>query len=313
MKTALITGAGGQDGRLLSRLLLADHWDVIGLVRREESTVENGVRKIVCDVGDGKALRETFDGVRPARVFHLAAAHHSSEGGAGDKSAEVSAMIRVNFEAAATLLDWIAAKSRTTRAAFAGSSQMYQAQSADLIVDETTPTNPRTFYGHTKVWTRDLVRHARERLGLHASFAVLFNHESELRGPSYVTRKIVDAAVSGASLELMNIGGRADWSAARDIVAGLAAMAERASPGEYVLGSGEAHRVRDWVELAYTRMGRDPASVTAKNDAANFIPIANPRKAMLDGVWRPQLAFHALVENMTDSIAGTRSPATFRH
>ncbi|MBL8653272.1 MAG: hypothetical protein JNJ97_03690, partial [Alphaproteobacteria bacterium] len=102
-------------------------------------------------------------------------------------------------------------------------------------------------------------------------------------------------------------------SAARDIVAALAAMAERASPGEYVLGSGEAHRVRDWVELAYARMGRDPASVTAKNDAPNFIPIANPRKAMLDGVWRPQRAFHALVENMTDAISGTQSPATDRH
>jgi GDPmannose 4,6-dehydratase len=313
MKTALITGAGGQDGRLLSRLLLADHWELAGLVRHEASTVEPGMRKIVCDVGDGKALRETLDAVKPSRVFHLAAAHHSSEGGAGDKSAEVAAMIRVNFEAAATLLDWIAAKSRTTRAVFAGSSQMYQAQGADLIVDETTPANPRTFYGHTKVWTRDLVRHARERLGLHAGFAVLFNHESELRGPSYVTRKIVDAAVSGAPLELLNIGGRADWSAARDIVAALAAMAERASASEYVLGSGEAHRVRDWVEIAYARAGRDSATVTAKSDAPNFIPIANPRKAILDGVWRPRSAFHTLVESMTGAIAGTRSPATGPH
>lgn len=313
MKTALITGAGGQDGRLLSRLLRADHWDIAGLVRHEVSVVESGVRKIVCDVGDGTALRETLDTVKPARVFHLAAAHHSSEGGAGDKSAEVSAMIRVNFEAAANLLEWIAARSRTTRAVFAGSSQIYQAQGADLIVDETTPANPRTFYGHTKLWTRDLVRHARERLGLHASFAVLFNHESELRGPSYVTRKIVDAAASGAPLELMNIGGRADWSAARDIVAALAAMAERASPGEYVLGSGEAHRVRDWVEAAYARMGRDPATVTAKSDMANAIPIANPRKALLDGVWRPRLAFHALVESMVDSISGTGSPASDPH
>jgi GDPmannose 4,6-dehydratase len=313
MKTALITGAGGQDGRLLSRLLLADHWDIAGLVRHEASTVESGVRKIVGDVGDGTALRETLDAVKPSRVFHLAAAHHSSEGGTGDKSAEVAAMIRVNFEAAATLLEWIAAGSRATRAVFAGSSQMYQAQGADLFVDETTPANPRTFYGHTKLWTRDLVRHARERLGLHASFAVLFNHESELRAPSYVTRKIVDAAVSGAPLELMNIGGRADWSSARDIVAALAAMAERASPGEYVLGSGEAHRVRDWVQIAYARTARDPAAVTAKSDAAGFIPIANPRKAILDGVWRPRIAFHALVENMTDAISGTQSPATGRH
>lgn len=313
MKTALITGAGGQDGRLLSRLLLADHWDVIGLVRHEASIVEPGVRALVCDVGDGKALRAALDAAKPARVFHLAAAHHSSEGGAGDKNAEVSAMIRVNFEAAATLLDWIAAKSRMTRAVFAGSSQMYQALGADLIVDETTPANPRTFYGHTKVWTRDLARHARAGLGLHASFAVLFNHESELRGPSYVTRKIVDAAVSGARLELMNIGGRADWSAARDIVAALAAMAERASPGEYVLGSGEAHRVRDWVAIAYARMGRDPATAGAKNDTPNAIPIADPRKALLDGVWRPRIAFHALVENMADAIAGTQSPVTGPH
>lgn len=314
MNVAFITGAGGQDGRLLSRRLMVDRWRVVGAVRRPDTPLEPGVERIVCDVGDGPALTRALAAVAPDRVFHLAAAHHSSEGGAGDEAALTRAMVRVNFEAAAAILDWLAAKAPHARAVFAGSSQMYAApDGADAPIDEAAPVAPRTFYGRTKAWTRDLARHARERLGLHASFAVLFNHESELRGAGYVTRKIVDAAASGAGADILNAGARADWSAAEDIVTALAAMAAAREPGEYVLGSGEAHAVRDWIDIAFARTGADPARLRLANETRGPALIADPRRAARELGWRPRIGFRALVEGMTDAaVREFRSRGTAR-
>ncbi|MCM0018988.1 MAG: GDP-mannose 4,6-dehydratase [Tagaea sp.] len=314
MSVALITGAGGQDGRLLSRRLTADRWRVVGLVRAAASPVEPGVERLVCDAGDGAALTMALTQVSPDRVFHLAAAHHPSEGKPDDEAALTRAMVRVNFDAAATILDWMAAKSPRARAVFAGSSQMYAAPAAaDAAVDETTPMAPRTFYGRTKAWTRDLARHARERLGLHASFAVLFNHESELRGPGFLTRKIVDAAASGVGADILNAGARADWSAAEDIVAALGAMAEASVPGEYVLGSGEVHAARDWIDIAFARAGADPAILRIARETSDAALRADPSRAARELGWRARIGFRALVERMTDAaVRESRSRGTAR-
>lgn len=314
MSVVLITGAAGQDGRLLSRLLLADRHRVVGLVRRADTVPEPGVERSICDAGDGAALRAALEAAAPDRVFHLAAAHHSSEGAAADEAVLTRAMVRVNFEAAATILDWMAARSPRTRAVFAGSSQMYAAPGAqDEAIDETTPMDPRTFYGRTKAWTRDLARHARERLGLRASFAILFNHESELRGPSFVTRKIADAAASGEGADILNAGARADWSAAEDIVAALAAMADAREPGEYALGSGEVHAVRDWIDIAFARTGAGQAALRIAAETPTRALYADTRRAARELGWRPKIGFRALVERMTDaSLKEFRSRGTAR-
>jgi GDPmannose 4,6-dehydratase len=314
MNIALITGAGGQDGRLLSRLLVVDRWRVVGLVRDAASPLEPGVERLVCDVGDGAALAQALATVSPDRVFHLAAAHHSSEGPAGDQAALTRAMVRVNFDAAATILDWMATRKPGARAVFAGSSQMYAAPvGADVAIDERTPMAPRTFYGRSKAWTRDLARHARARLGLHVGFAILFNHESELRGPGFVTRKVVDAAASGAGADILDAGARADWSAAEDVVVGLAAMAEAHAPDEFVLGSGAVHAVRDWIDIAFARSGADPSALRIARETSNAALRADPSRAARELGWRPRFEFHALVERMTDAaIREFRSRGTAR-
>lgn len=314
MDVALITGAGGQDGRLLSRLLVAQGLGVVGLVRRAQSAVEPGVEKRVCDVGARAALTDALETVKPARIFHLAAAHHSSDGAAGDEAALSREMERVNFDAAAAIVDWMADSAGAVRAVFAGSSQMYAAPAdADIRIDETTPMAPRTFYGVTKARTRELVREARERRGLHAGFAILFNHESELRGPGFVTRKIVDAAAAHAPLELANIGARADWSAASDIVAALSRMAASERPGEFVLGSGEAHAVRDWTTIAFAHAGADMSAIRARSDQRTSALVADSSRAERELGWRRQTGFRSLVEAMTDAaIREFRSRGTER-
>jgi GDPmannose 4,6-dehydratase len=310
----LITGAAGQDGRLLARRLLAQGMRVVGLVRRAENVVEGGVEKVVCDVGNADALAGALSRVRPARIFHLAARHHSSEGSKDDQAELSLGMVRVNFLAAATIVEWMAAHARAARAVFAGSSQMFPAPGMqDRRIDETTQAAPRTFYGTTKAWVRDLARHARETLGLHAGFAILFNHESALRGSGFVTRRIVDAAAAGRAIELANIGARADWSAAADIVEALDRMAAAPAPGEYVLGSGAAHSVRDWADIACARAGADRTLVSARADEASGALVADCARAAHELGWRPTTDFRALVEEMTDAaVREFRYPGTGR-
>jgi GDPmannose 4,6-dehydratase len=307
----LITGAGGQDGRLLSHLLVGRGHDVVGLVRRADAVLEPGVARLVADVGDRAALAAALDAVRPARIFHLAAAHHSS---AGAPDGVERNMVKVNFEAAATLLDWMARTAPAARLVLAGSSQMYTAPAAgELAVDETTPEAPATFYGRTKADARAAAAAARAA-GLHAGTAILFNHESELRGPGFVTRRLVDAAATRTRVEVMNAAARVDWSAARDVVDGLARMAEAAAPGDYVFGSGTLRSVRDWARVACARARVDPAAIlAAASDRPTGALVANPARAARELGWQPRIGFAELVDAMVDdALRGSRSPGTAR-
>lgn len=307
----LVTGAGGQDGRLLSRLLVGRGVEVIGLVRRADAVLEPGVARLVADVGDREALLAALDAVRPARIFHLAAAHHSSAGAPAGVERD---MVRVNFEAAATLLDWAARAARDARIVLAGSSQMYTAPAAgELAVDEATPEAPATFYGRTKADARAAAAAARAG-GLHAGTAILFNHESELRGPGFVTRRLVDAAAARTRVEVMNAAARVDWSAARDVVDGLARMAEAETPGDYVFGAGILHSVRDWALAACARARVDPDAIfAAASDRPAGALVANPARAARELDWMPTTGFADLVGGMVDAaLRGSRSPGTAR-
>lgn len=307
----LITGAGGQDGRLLSRLLVGRGHEVVGVVRRDDAVLEPGVARLVVDVGDRSALLAALDAVRPARIFHLAAAHHSSAGAPVGVERD---MVRVNFEAAATLLDWAVQAAPDARIVLAGSSQMYTAPDAgERAVDEATPAAPATFYGRTKADARDAAAAARAG-GLHAGTAILFNHESELRGPGFVTRRLVDAAATRTRVEVMNAAARVDWSAASDVVDGLAAMAAAERPGDYVFGSGVLHSVRDWALVACARAGADPAEIfAAASDRPVGALVSNPACAARELGWRVTTRFEDLVGGMVDeALRGSRSPGTAR-
>ncbi|MCA3267750.1 MAG: GDP-mannose 4,6-dehydratase [Azospirillum sp.] len=307
MPRALITGAAGQDGRLLSRLLVARGWRVSAVVRTPDAPLEPGCDRVVCDVGNAAALEAALVRWSPDAIYHLAAVHRSSEASPTDVVGETFAMVAVNFKAAETILGWAVRTARSSRLVFVGSSQMYAAPvDGDSRIDESTPMAPRTFYAETKAWTRALCRHGRAALGLHASFAVLFNHESVFRTAGFVTRKIVDAAVRGEPLVLRDPDATADWCAAEDIVAALAAIGARSTPDEYVLGGGAKRSIRDWVAAAYARTGRAAPDFGAAPGVSRPALIAETGRALTHLGWRCETSFEAMVAKMVDDARARR-------
>lgn len=303
---ALVTGALGQDGFILSRALRSRGVEVVGVARpggseRRRILEGLGCRIAEIDLRDPAPLAALVADIRPGSIFHLAAAHHAA--GAPEDAAVWRAMTAVNQHATEVLA--AAASGTACALVYASSSQIWTARDAEHVVDEASPRDPASFYGRTKIAAAEALAHFRTHGGLNASVAILFNHESPWRAPSFVTRKISMAAARAARgdrapLDLMNIGARADWQAASDVIEALMLMAGAAAPGDYVLASGRAHAVRDFVAAAYDRAGVPPV-VAAARDQAGPVLVGNAAKARRELGWRPATGFVQIAEEMVDA------------
>jgi GDPmannose 4,6-dehydratase len=310
---SLITGALGQDGFLLCRRLRELGADVIGIVRpggghtiRREILTGLGCRLVDLDVCDTTALANLVAAVRPANLFHLAAAHHASD--SPPETPEIwRSMIGVNVLATEAMARACVTEGLDCSFVYASSSQVWTARSLEHRVDETTPVDPASFYGRTKVWATDLLRLYRDRRGLRATVAILFNHESPWRARSFISRKITMAAAHAASgkrevLKLANIGSRVDWQAAVDVIDALLLMAVSAWPDDYVLASGQSHSVRDFLDVAFGHVGLDwEALVEANQDKPGPALVGDPNKAVARLGWQPRYAFGEFVHRMVDA------------
>jgi GDPmannose 4,6-dehydratase len=299
---ALVTGARGQDGTLLRALLTARGVEVLGLDRPRPGAKDRAIRDV--DVGDPAELARAFEEFAPDQVYHLAACHHSSEW-SGSIALERE-MIATNFRAAEVLLTMAAERKPACRVLLAGSSQMYTGvPGVATVVSEETPMHPATFYGRTKAWARELLDFYRERHGLFGSTAILFNHESTLRSPEFVTRKITIGAARAArglrpDLHLRDVGSETDWSSAADVVEGMHLALSADAPADYVLASGVAHSVADVLEIAFRSVGLD------WREFATFDPPREgPRATLLGDTarirslgWAPSVSFAGLIEDM---------------
>ena len=306
---ALITGALGQDGFILSYALRARGREVVGVVRpgaaggRRRVLEALGCRLVEIDLAAPAPLADLAAEAKPASIFHLAAAHLAS--GSEETPAVWRAMTAVNQQATEILAQ--AALKLGSALVYASSSQIWTAREAEHVADEATPPDPSTFYGRTKIAAADMLAHARNHQGLKASVAILFNHESAWRSPSFVTRKISMAAARAARgdkarLALANIGARTDWQAASDAVEALLLMAGADVPGDYVLGSGRSHAVRDFVRVAFDHVGLPwQDSVAAARDEAGPVLVGRSDKARRDLGWRPVRDFAAVVHEMVDA------------
>ena len=311
---SLVTGALGQDGFILCRRLRALGVDVVGVarpggghaVRRRVLEQDLGCRIVDADLTDPQPLGALVADLRPASIFHLAAAHHSSHGTV-ETPDTWRAMIAVNLVATEALAHAAVATGGECSLIYASSSQIWTARDPDQRINETTPVEPATFYGHTKVWAADLLGQYRDRHGLKTFVAFLFNHESPWRSSDFVTRMVAQAAAQAARgdtapLHLRNIGARADWQAAEDVVEALILMAEAPVPDNYVLASGRSHSVRDVVEAAFGHVGIEwRHRVTADRDQAGPCLIGDPAKARRRLGWRPRVDFEQLVRGMVDA------------
>jgi GDPmannose 4,6-dehydratase len=337
-KTALITGITGQDGAYLADLLLGKGYDVHGIKRRSSSFNTGRIDHLYQDphetdlrfslhygdMTDATNLIRIIQEVRPNEIYNLAAQSHvqvSFE--TAEYTANVDAMGTLRLLEAIHLLGL----TQKTRFYQASTSELY-GNVREIPQSETTPFYPRSPYAAAKLYAYWITVNYREAYGMHASNGILFNHESPLRGETFVTRKIT-RAVAAISLGLQgqlflgNLDAERDWGHARDYVEGMWRILQHEVGDDYVLATGKKYSVRKFVELAFSEVGTeihwrgegvgeegfDPKSgkVLVKVDPRYFRPtevellIGNPDKAKRILGWRATTTFEDMVREMVQA------------
>jgi GDPmannose 4,6-dehydratase len=270
-KTALITGVTGQDGAYLAELLLAKGYIVHGVKRRSSSfntgridhlyrdSHEAGVRFFLHfgDMTDATNLIRLVAQTKPDEIYNLAAQSHvqvSFE--TAEYTANADGLGPLRLLEAIRLLGL----EKATRFYQASTSELYGG-TPTVPQNETTPFYPRSPYGAAKLYAYWITVNYREAYGIHASNGILFNHESPIRGETFVTRKVTRAVAAIARgkqerLYIGNLDAKRDWGHARDYVEGMWRMMQQPEPDDYVLATGESHSVREMIELAFAETGR---------------------------------------------------------
>jgi GDPmannose 4,6-dehydratase len=315
-KRALVTGVTGQDGAYLSQLLLAEGYDVFGLVRRSAHEglgdhrlrwlgVADQVRLIPGDLIDPPSLARAVQEVRPDEVYNLAA--QSSVAASWSQSLATG---QVTGAGVANLLEAVLAHAPQARFYQASSSEIFGAADRQ-VQDETTPMHPRSPYAVAKLYGHWMTVCCRESFRLHASAGILFNHESPLRGLEFVTRKVTDAAARiklglASEVRLGNIDTQRDWGHARDYVRAMWLTLQQDQPGDYVIATGRTTTVRRMCEIAFDLVGLD-LDAHLVIDPALWRPTDVPRlcgdasKAERVLGWRATTTLEAMIQEMVEA------------
>jgi len=332
MKKALITGITGQDGSYLAELLLKKGYDVHGIIRRSStfntSRIDHFYRDPhkkgamhlhYGDLSDGSNLNRVLEKIDPHEIYHLGAQSH----------------VRVSFDlpeytgdvtglGTVRLLDAIRETGIKTKFYQASSSEMF-GKALEVPIKETTPFYPRSPYGVAKVYAYWITKNYRESYGMFASNGILFNHESERRGETFVTRKITRGLARikldlDERLYLGNLDAMRDWGHAKDFVEGMWRMLQHKEPDDFILATGETHTVREFAEKAAKHLGYriiwkgkglKEKGIDAKSgktlieiDPRYFRPaevdilLGDYTKAHEKLGWKPTVTFDTLVEMM---------------
>jgi GDPmannose 4,6-dehydratase len=337
-KTALITGATGQDGAYLAEFLLDKGYEVHGVKRRSSSFNTGRVDHLYVDpheedvrfflhygdMTDATNLIRLIQEVQPAEIYNLAAQSHvqvSFE--TAEYTADADGLGTLRLLEAMRILDL----ADRTRFYQASTSELY-GKAQETPQSETTPFYPRSPYAAAKLYAYWITVNYREAYGFHASNGILFNHESPIRGETFVSRKITRAVAAielglQDRLYLGNLDAKRDWGHARDYVEGMWLMLQQDEPDDYVFATGETHSVREFVELAFAEIGRtiewrgdgaEEKGVDAKTgqplveiDARYFRPTevdalrGDPTKAREKLGWGHRIGFLDLVKEMVES------------
>ena len=266
VKKAFITGINGQDGSYLAESLLRKGYEVYGGVRRSslESTEKmrntyrfrEQVRIIPCSLENGLSVYKLFAEIQPDECYHLAASSFVSYALEDDLS-----IMTNNFTTTHNILSSIVEVCPSCRMYFAGSSEIF-GNVSESPQTEKTAYNPRSVYGISKMASHSLIKNYRERYGIYACTGFTYNHESPRRGLAFVTRKItsfVAKAYFGTDerLELGNIDAKRDWGYAPEYVEAMWSMLQQDTPKDYIIATGSLHSVRDFLELAFGKVGLD--------------------------------------------------------
>ena len=314
-KRALITGITGQDGSYLAELLLSKGYEVHGIVRRvalEDPEhrlgrilpIVNRLHLHAASLESYASVYRVVGKVAPDECYHLAA-----QSFVGYSFEDEFSTLNTNINGTHYLLAAVNGVVPKCRFYFAASSEMFgKAQQAPQ--NETTPFHPRSAYGISKVAGFDLTRNYREAYGLYACNGVLFNHESPRRGFEFVTRKITSGlskilAGKARHLELGNLDAKRDWGHAQEYVAAIWLMLQQTEPEDYVIATGKAHSVREFVELSFSFAGLDYKEFVVidprfHRPAEVMDLVGDARKAREKLGWKPTIRFEDLVFEMVE-------------
>ena len=321
MKRALLTGITGQDGSYLAELLLDRGYEVHGVIRRASSFNTDRVDHLYVDphlpearmflhygdLADGTGLRRILEEVQPDEVYNLAAQSHVAVSfQQPEYTVDVDGLGTLRLLEA--IRDYCARTSCDLRFYQAGTSEMFGASPPPQ--SESTPFYPRSPYAAAKVYGYWQTVNYREAYGLFACNGILFNHESERRGETFVTRKITRGATRikvglQDRLFLGNLEARRDWGHARDYAEAMWLMLLQDEPQDFVIATGESYSVREFVERVFMRLDLDYREYVAV-DPKYFRPTeveflqGDPSKAMASLGWRPRVSFDQLIAGMVD-------------
>jgi GDPmannose 4,6-dehydratase len=320
--TALITGITGQDGSYLAEHLLAKGYTVYGLIRGQNNPKRQVVESILPDVEielgdllDQASLITAVQKVQPDEVYNLAAISFVPlSWNQPELTGEITGLGVLRMLEAIRIVT-AASPSRTARG---GGIKFYQASSSEMFgmvtetpQNENTGFRPRSPYGVAKVYGHYITVNYRESYGIFACSGILFNHESPRRGPEFVTRKITQGAVRiklGKQKELLlgNLDSERDWGFAGDYTRAMHMMLQHPEADDYVIGSGECHRISEFAELAFRHLGLDWRDYV-RSDPKFIRPAevehlcADATKARQKLGWQPTVDFKGLVEMMVES------------
>jgi GDPmannose 4,6-dehydratase len=311
-KRALITGVTGQDGSYLAELLLERGYEVHGLVRRASTETFQrltGIRDRITlhtgDLLDQRSLVDVLHECDPDEVYNLAAMSFVA-------ASWVQPTLTAEFTGVGVTRMLEAIRDVCPEARFyqASSSEMF-GKVREVPQNEATPFYPRSPYGVAKAYGHFITVNYRESYELFACSGILFNHESPRRGLEFVTRKVAHGAAAlklgrQSELRLGNLDARRDWGYAPEYVEAMWRMLQRDEPGDYVIGTGVEHSVRDLVTIAFDHVGLDPDEYVVidpelARPAEVDSLIADSTKAKRELGWEPATSFEQLIRLMVDA------------
>lgn len=309
---ALITGITGQDGSYLADFLLDKGYEVYGMVRRSSTEnfdriahIKNRVILKQADLLDQMSLTELMSDIQPDEIYNLAAMSFVP-------TSWTQPMLTGEFTAIGVTRMLEAMRQVCPKAKFyqASSSEMF-GKVREVPQNELTPFHPRSPYGAAKAYGHYITVNYRESYHLFAVAGILFNHESPRRGKEFVTRKISDGVAQikrGLSRELRmgNLDAQRDWGFAGDYVKAIWMMLQQDQPDDYVIATGQAHSVQDFLEHAFSHVGLDWKKFVVQDP--QFMRPAEVDQLLGDSSkarrilgWKPEVDFNKLVAMMTDA------------
>ena len=303
---AIVVGSAGQDGTLLSAQLRQQGYAVVEVSRAGAKVMDGGTEPL--ELLDTAQVSALVSQTKPAEIYYLAAYHHSSDQDPGDRVKLLQLSYQAHCQGFLAFLDACVRHSPQTRLFYASSSLVYGYPEI-CPQDETTPMRPACAYGITKLFGMGLCELYRREHGLFCSAGILFNHESPLRQPRFVTKKISVAVAaikrgSQSELQLGSLDAEVDWSSASDFVRAMPLTLATDTPQDFVFSSGQRRSMREFCEVAFATAGLDFRKYVKVSDdiisrQPRSVPLqGNPEKLKRLTGWEPRVGFEEMVSSL---------------